>query len=109
MARITLISTELSPCCGRKAQIVLSRRGGMISRDCLRCGKPAYVNECQIPKLPCETCHLPMQVKKLDGTNYFYTCPQCGKYDKIGDIVPSWRNEFPYSGLAAHGDPGLPQ
>lgn len=108
MAKITLISTEPSPCCDGDAQIVRSRDGGFISRDCLICGRSHYINEDQLPKLSCNACHLPMQINKLDGTNYFYTCPQCRKYHKIADIVPQWSEEFRYSGLAAHGDPGLP-
>jgi hypothetical protein len=49
-----------------------------------------------------------MEVKKLDGTNYFYECPACRWYAKIADMVPFWSEEFRYSGLAAHGDLGLP-
>src|SRR5215831_17643600 len=108
MPKITLISTEPSPCCGMDAQIIRSRDGGLISRDCVSCGKSHYVNEYQLPKLPCETCNLAMKIRKRDGTNYFYECSQCGKYYKIADLVPDWREEFRYSGLAAHGDPGLP-
>lgn len=109
MMTIKLISTELSPCCGREAQIVRSRDGGLISRDCLKCGKSHYVNESQLPKLPCGSCGAPMQIKKLDGTNYFYECQHCKQCQKISDIVPPWSEEFRYSGLAAHGDQGLPQ
>jgi hypothetical protein len=109
MEKITLISAEPSKCCASDARIVASRRGGMISRDCLKCGQSGYVNEFQIPKLPCVTCHLPMQIKKLDGTNFFYICSQCEQYYKIADIVPPWHDEFSYSGLAAYGDPGVPQ
>lgn len=64
---IKLISTELSPCCGREAQIVRSRDGGLISRDCLKCGKSHYVNESQLPKLPCGSCGTPMQIKNWTG------------------------------------------
>jgi len=108
MTKIKLISTAPSPCCGRDAQIVRSRDGGLISRDCLMCGKSHYVNESQIPRLQCKQCDLPMEVKKLDGTNYFYECPACRWYAKIADMVPFWSEEFRYSGLAAHGDLGLP-
>jgi len=106
--KIKLISTELSPCCGAEAQIVQSRPGGFISRDCVKCGNSKYVNQSQLPHWPCESCKTPMQIKKLDRTNYFYECPSCGKYDKIWDIVPHWSEVFCYSGLAAHGDAGLP-
>lgn len=109
MMKPKLISTEPSPCCGGEAQIVRSREGGFISRDCLTCGRSHYVNEHQLPKLPCEACHIPMQIKKLDLTNYFYEYPHCKNSRKIADIVLPWSEEFRYSGLAAHGDPSLPQ
>jgi uncharacterized C2H2 Zn-finger protein len=108
MKKKVLISTDPSPCCGAEAQIVRSRDGGFISRGCLNCGKSNYVNEGQIPKLPCDHCNVPMQIRKLDGTNYFYECPKCRQNHMIADIVPAWCEEFRYSGLAAHGDPGLP-
>lgn len=104
---VRLISTELSPCCGHEAQIVQSRDGGFISRGCLKCGQSHYVNESQLPKLACESCRSAMQIKKLDGTNYFYACPTCERYHKIAGIVPMWSEVFTYSGLAAHGDAGL--
>lgn len=107
MAKLKLISTELSLCCGKEAQIVRSRKGGLIARVCLKCGESDYVNEDQLPKLPCEACHIPMEIKKWQ--NYFYECPHCKKQSMIAEIVPLWSEEFRYSGLAAHGDPGLPQ
>ena len=107
MAKMRLISTELSKCCGKEAQIVLSRRGGLISRGCLMCGKSGYVNEGQIPKIPCESCRILMEIKKWQ--NYFYECPHCKNHNMIADIVPLWSEEFRYSGLAAYGDPCLQQ
>jgi hypothetical protein len=104
MAKTKLISTEPSRCCSNDAQIVLSRKGGLIARVCLKCGESDYVNEDQLPKPSCNACRISMQIKKLDGTNYCYTCPQCGEYDKIADVAPIWSKEFRYSGLAAHGD-----
>lgn len=86
MAQIKLMSTELSPGCGVKAQIVRSRDGGFISRDCLGCGRSHYVNESKLPNLPCEVCRVPMQIKKLDGTNYFYECSNCNGYNKIATL-----------------------
>jgi len=49
-----------------------------------------------------------MQILKLDGTNYFYECPGCKRSYMIWDLVPPWNEVFPRSGLAAHGDAGLP-
>jgi hypothetical protein len=36
------------------------------------CGKSDYVNDSQIPKVPCEFRHIPMEIKKWQ--NYFYEC-----------------------------------
>ena len=105
---INLISTQLSPCCASEAKIVRSREGGFISRNCLKCGASHYVNEIQIPKLPCGSCNIHMEINKLDGTNYFFECPRCKQYQKIADMVPLWSEEFQYSGLAAYGELGLP-
>ena len=105
---IKLISTEMSPCCNHEAQIVRSREGGLISRGCLKCDKSDYVNEGQLPNLPCVSCQVPMEIAKLDRTNYFYSCLSCKQRYKIADIVPPWNDVFPYSGLAAYGDQGLP-
>lgn len=105
---LLLISTQLSPCCSHEAQIVRSRQGGFVSRNCLKCGASHYVNEDQIPKLPCGLCTIPVQITKNDGTNYFFECRTCQEHYKIADIVPPWSQEFQYSGLAAYGDPGLP-
>lgn len=99
-----LISTELSKCCRSEAQIVKSREGGFLSRNCLCCGEPAYVNASQIPRIQCDMCKAPMQVEKLDGSNYFYRCRQCSRSHKISELVPRWNEVFQYSGLAAHGD-----
>lgn len=108
MMKMKLISTEVSPCCGYEAQIVQSRDGGFVSRDCLKCGRSHYVNERQFPRLACDSCKNPMDIKKLDGVNYYYACATCERYHKIADIVPPWSEVFPYSGLAAHGEAGLP-
>jgi hypothetical protein len=59
MEKMTLVSTEPSPCCSGDAQIVLSHPGGFISRDCLKCGRSHYVREDQLHTLPCEACQLP--------------------------------------------------
>lgn len=105
---LKLISTEPSPCCNADALIVRSRSGGFVSRDCLKCGKSHYLTEGQIPELPCDECATPMQIAKADGTNYFFTCRSCERLHMIADIVPVWSDEFRYSGLAAHGDAGVP-
>lgn len=70
-------------------------------------GKSGYVNEGQIPKIPCESCHIPMEIRKWQNCSYLR--PHCKKHNMIADIVPLWNKEFCYSGLAAHVDPGLPQ
>ena len=99
-----IISTEVSPCCGADAQIVRSREGGFISRNCTLCGERAYVKPRQIPQLPCSKCSSKLTVAKLDGSNYFYLCSGCGWNRPIASLVPDWREVSEYHGLAAYGD-----
>lgn len=49
------------------------------------CGKSDYVNDSQIPKVPCELCHIPMEIKKWQ--NYFYEYPHCKNHNMIADTV----------------------
>ncbi len=102
-----LYSSVRSPCCQNSALLVRSRSGGFVSRNCLRCGKLAYVGPSELPDLQCDHCGEQLDVKKLDGTNYFYVCGRCEKNWQLGSVLPDWSELFAYSGLAAHGDSGL--
>jgi len=99
-----LLSKELSKCCEKKAIIVQSRPGGLVSQNCLKCGHPSYINEKLLPNLDCDFCAQPLKVELNDGKNYFYNCKQCNRNWKIGDIVPHWADLFAYSGLAVDSD-----
>jgi hypothetical protein len=99
-----LYSSVPSDCCQYKALLVLSREGGFISQNCLKCGKSDYVNPSQMPELNCEFCDAVLHVSKADGTNYHYVCDSCGRQWHLGSVLPDWSELFQYSGLAAHGD-----
>ena len=75
-----------------------------MSANCLRCGKPGYVNTAQLPVLACDHCDTKLTVQKLDGSNYFYVCGGCKKNWQLSEVVPDWSELFEYAGLAAHGD-----
>jgi hypothetical protein len=102
-----IYSSAPSNCCGDKALLVQSRDGGLISRDCLKCGRSDYVRPDQMPELNCEFCDAVLHVTKADGVNYHYVCDSCNRRWHLGSILPAWSELFKYSGLAAHGD-GLP-
>jgi hypothetical protein len=99
-----LFSSETSDCCNAPAMLVRSRQGGLVSRDCLKCGRSSYVRQDQLPELTCELCDGPLVAAKLDGRNYHYACVACKRGWKLADYLPHWSEVFPYSGLAAHGD-----
>lgn len=102
-----LYSKTNSQCCRHSALLVRSRAGGFISRNCLKCGAPSYVTPSDLPDLRCDHSGRVLDVKKVDGTNYFYVCDQCEKHWQLGSVLPDWSELFAYSGLAAHGDPGV--
>ena len=99
-----LYANASSDCCRAKALLVRSRQGGFVSRNCLRCGKSGYVGVHQLPDLQCEFCNTPLGVRKVDGTNYFYVCGECGRKWELASVLPDWSELFEYWGLAAHGD-----
>jgi hypothetical protein len=99
-----LYSSVPSRCCNHKALLVQSREGGFVSRNCLKCGKPDYVNIGQLPELTCEFCDAELDVRKLDGVNYHYTCDSCNRSWQLAAVPSDWSELFEYSGLAAYGD-----
>jgi hypothetical protein len=48
-----ILSVTLSTCCHADALLVVSRDGGFVSRDCVKCGKSNYVRLDDIPDLDC--------------------------------------------------------
>src|SRR6267142_4025411 len=99
-----LYSSGLSGCCDHNALLVRSRAGGMVSRNCLKCGNSDYVNAKQLPELSCEFCNGQLAVRKSDGTNFHYVCDSCNRRWLLAAMLPDWSELFEYSGLAAHGD-----
>lgn len=100
-----LYSSALSPCCNYKALLVKSREGGFISRNCLKCGKPHYVNVRQLPELVCDFCENTLRIRRLRDKNYHYICDSCELDWELPGVLPGWSELFQYSGLAAPGDP----
>lgn len=99
-----LYSTKLSRCCRQRALLVRSRAGGLVSQNCLKCGKPEYADESALPELMCDMCESQLTVEKLDKKNYFYVCARCNRNWLLANSLPHWSELFQYSGLAAGGD-----
>jgi ribosomal protein S27E len=99
-----LFAKTSSRCCQAKALVVQSRAGGFVSQNCLKCGKPEYINEHALPDVDCDFCGRRLAVERVDGQNYFYVCRQCNRNWKLGDSVPSWSDLFRYFGLAVDSD-----
>ena len=102
-----LYSRNLSHCCGHQMLLVRSREGGFVSRNCLKCGKPDYVNESQLPDLPCDQCGRQLTISTVDPQgrrSFSYICSNCDRRWVLSEMIPSWSALFGYSGLAAFGD-----
>ena len=103
-AKRFLISKRKSKCHGASALVVRSREGGMVSQNCLKCGKSGYISAEDLPDLICEFCGNALVVEKKDGTNYHYVCGKCGRFWKVATYVPDWRESFGHCGLAVDAD-----
>ena len=101
---LTLYARRPSACHGARRLIVRSRDGGMVSCNCIDCGRPEYIRPEDFPEVSCSRCNVRFNVRKADGTNYFFVCGSCGKQMMIAKIVPAWSDRFQYHGLAAYGD-----
>ena len=99
-----LYAKPRSKCHGARCLIVRSRDGGMVSRNCIDCGKPEYIRPEDFPEVTCSHCNVRFNVAKADDGNYIFVCSSCGKQMMIAKIVPAWSDRFPYHGLAAYGD-----
>jgi hypothetical protein len=92
-----LFSKQASTCCSYKALLVQSREGGFITQNCLKCGKPGYVNLEDLPDLLCDFCSSRLS-KEIQEKNYFYACHRCKRKWKLGDNLPHWSELFEKSG-----------
>jgi hypothetical protein len=98
-----LVPTRLSRCCNAKALFVRSRSGGFIGMDCTWCLESARTGPSDFPVSEC--CATRLELTTI-GKNYAYHCQLCGKVILAADLVPDWEELFPFSPLAAPGDPG---
>lgn len=102
---LELYATTKSRCCDAAQQIIQSRDGGFVSKNCVSCGKPSRVGLQQLPQLVCPTCRQPMTVGKDKSANYIYRCPSCPFEVRLYQIVPSYIEAgFRYNGLAVPGE-----
>ena len=86
-----------SPCCGYRSIIVRSRKGGFVTQNCGKCGKPRSIIPKEFPMRKCSKCHGEMSIIKVKY-NYAYKCNRCGKLDMVSSIVHSWEEKFTYHG-----------
>ena len=76
-----------------------------MTRNCLNCGSPGYVNPFDLPELRCAKCGEQLAVRMVNK-DYWYKCGRCGDEWSLGRMLPDWSDLFPHSGIAAPGDPG---
>jgi hypothetical protein len=104
---LTIYAIPLSACCGAKQQLVQSRRGGFVSKNCECCERPRAVNIIELPDLYCTECGSTCikSTSRFDG-NYIYTCPCCHITDKLYKLIPYWHQRYSYHGLATPNERG---
>ena len=105
--RFLISRTQCSDCQG-PTLLVLSRRRGFVSRDCLKCKRSHHVREIDLPDLGCEKCGGDLAPRMI-GNDYGYTYGKCGADWHLPSHVPDWQDIFPYWGLGAPGDPCFPR
>jgi len=88
-----------SPCCSYPSIIVLSRKGGFVTQNCVKCGKPRSIVPKEFPMKKCSECHGEMSIF-IVNKNYAYKCNRCGKTATVYSLVPSWEEKFKYHGYA---------
>jgi hypothetical protein len=90
----------LSPCHGSRILLDRSRQGGYVSKNCVTCGKSMHVRPSELPDLLCGSCGKALEVRDLDGKNYFYVCSHCEGSVLLTTILPRWSEYFSCCGLA---------
>jgi hypothetical protein len=98
-----LFSKKPSKCCGYKALLMQSREGGLVSQNCLQCGKPGTVSLDDLPDLECDCCES-ILAKEIRQKNYFYACRKCNRVWQLSDNLPHWSELFEESGFAPYGE-----
>jgi hypothetical protein len=96
-----LKSETVSRCHSSPTLLVRSRDGGLVTRNCLKCGRPDYVRMEHLPKLKCETCYGELEAGTNRDRNYQYSCSKCVRVWCLPDMLPDWSELFEYCGLFA--------
>ena len=94
----------------RETQIVRSRAGGFVTRDCLTCGTSNSVRPEHLPSnLRCPRCSSPGKDVFVRPTmngagNYALTCDCCDRIWVLADMVPAWQQRFRECGFGLDTD-----
>lgn len=106
-----ILATEKSDCCRSDSLLVRSRDGGYVSRNCLKCGRPAHVAKKHIPYLNCNGCLKDRGENSVEfilkADNYWGKCEVCLREWELAEIIPPWHELFESNGLVAPGDLGF--
>lgn len=94
--RPLLFAKGLSWCCRAQRVLVESMPGGFVTQNCVRCGRYQPVPQDELPDRKCETCATQLEVRMVDGLNYFYVCPGCGARRKLASLLPHYSELFGY-------------
>lgn len=101
---LRLFANTKSHCCGKPQQLVQSREGGFVTKNCCGCkGSAMRVGLSELPLLACEACGKTM-FASIQFKNYAYECAACHQRFQLSARLPWWTDEFDYCGVAVSSD-----
>jgi len=93
-----------SSCHKSPSLIVLSRKSGFLTQNCLTCGEPRFLPERDLPHFQCGTCELELKAFRNVAKNYALKCPQGHEEFELASLVPYWAERFNYHGFGLDSD-----
>lgn len=89
-----------SSCCSWPTVLVQSMKGGFVTQNCTKCGKPHSLSEHAFFHLlrcavDCPNCGDRMY-KDFVGYNYGFKCPTCNSALSLAILVPWWYDIAPF-------------
>jgi uncharacterized protein YbaR (Trm112 family) len=105
MEKLKLFPQTKSICHNAPMLIVRSRKGGLVTKNCINCGEPNKIVFDELPNtLPCPTCLQPMDLFIDRYKSYAYACKKCKKDYLLGDLIPHWDEYFDEHGFTLPSD-----
>jgi hypothetical protein len=88
--------------------LVVSRSGGFVSKNCIKCNNPRLVGRHELPDMECGSCGSLLGIG-VRNRNYIYLCDRCNLEWEIASLVPHWDEHFDFWSLPVPSDFGIYQ